>query len=104
MKSGSWPSIALIYLYGVLASASLSKLIPLEGDLAVHLGANSGQFRLLLALLPVAPALLATAAGSLIDRIGARGALIAAAATGFAANLAYLFANSLQIFQVIRLC
>jgi len=102
VKSGGWPSIALIYLYGVLASASLSKLIPLEGDLAVHMGASSGQFRLLLALLPVAPALLATAAGSLIDRIGSRAALIAAATVGFAANLAYLFADSLHTFQLIR--
>ena len=32
MQRGGWPSIGLIYLYGVLGSASLSKIIPLQQD------------------------------------------------------------------------
>ena len=102
MKPGSWPSIALIYLYGVLTSASLSKIIPLQGDYEAFLGIGHGQFSLLLSLVTIAPALLAAVAGSLIDRIGSRTALIAAATVGLVANYAYLHAQSLGAFQAIR--
>src|SRR5207244_2436227 len=91
MKPGSWPSIVSIYLYGVLGSASLSKVIPLQQDLATHLGATPAQFALLISLMTIAPAALATVGGSVIDRVGARRALIAAASLGAAVNLAYLF-------------
>jgi MFS family permease len=102
MKSGSWPSIALIYLHGVLASASLSKIIPLLADISTHLGATPLQFGLLISLMTLAPAALAAVAGSIIDRVGARGALTAATLIGVLANLAYLQASSLQTFMVIR--
>jgi MFS family permease len=72
LKQGSWPSIALIYLYGVLGSASLSKVIPLQQDFATHLGASPAQFALLISLLTVAPAFFAAVGGSVIDRVGAR--------------------------------
>jgi MFS family permease len=104
MKPGSWPSIALIYLYGVLASASLSKIIPLLADLAAHLSATPLQFGLLISLITVPPAVLAAAAGSIIDRVGARSALMAGAAIGVIVNLAYLQAGSLQAFMIIRVC
>jgi MFS family permease len=102
MKSGSWPSIALIYLHGVLASASLSKIIPLLADLSTHLGATPLQFGLLISLMTLAPAALAAVAGSVIDRVGARGALTTATLIGLLVNLAYLQASSLQGFMVIR--
>jgi MFS family permease len=102
MKSGSWASIALIYCYGVLGSASLTKVIPLQADFQLHLGTSPAQFALLLALLSIPPALFATLGGSLADRIGARTTLIGAALAGCAANLAYLQAGSLTAFNVIR--
>jgi predicted MFS family arabinose efflux permease len=102
MKAGSWPSIGLIYLYGVLGSASLSKIIPLQQDFALHEGASPTQFALLISLLTIAPAALATLAGSVIDRVGARRTLIAAALAGAAVNLAYLAADGLLAFQVLR--
>jgi predicted MFS family arabinose efflux permease len=102
MKAGSWPSIGLIYLYGVLGSASLSKIIPLQQDYAAHVGASPTQFALLISLLTIAPAALATIGGSIIDRVGARRTLIAASLAGTAVNLAYLLANDLLAFQVVR--
>lgn len=102
MKPGSWPSVALIYLYGVMASASLSKIIPLQGDLAAQLNVSVQDFALLISLLALLPALLASLAGSIIDRIGARKALILAACVGVSVNFAYLHAASLRGFQVIR--
>ena len=103
MKSGSWPSIGLIYLHGVLTSASLSKIIPLQGDYIAHVGLKPGSFALLIALVTIPSAVLATVGGSFIDRIGARTALIIAATIGMLANIAYLLANSVPAFQGIRL-
>ena len=102
MKAGSWSSVGLIYLYGVLGSASLSKVIPLQGDFHVHLGASPAQFALLLLLLSIPPALLATVGGSIADRVGARSTLIVAALAGAAANLLYLQAGSMREFQLLR--
>jgi predicted MFS family arabinose efflux permease len=103
MKPGSWASIFLIYLYGVLGSASLSKVIPLQGDFAQHLGATPAQFGLLMALLSIPPALFATVSGSIADRIGARTVLVIAAVAGVVANGLAWQANSLPAFQGIRL-
>lgn len=102
MKPGSWPSIGLIYLYGVLGSSSLSKIIPLQQDFETHLGTTSAQFALLISLLTIPPAVLAGVGGSLIDRVGARATLIAAALTGAAVNLGYSLSDSLAAFQVLR--
>ncbi|MEY4760931.1 MAG: hypothetical protein RLZZ200_787, partial [Pseudomonadota bacterium] len=103
MKAGSWPSVLLIYLYGVLSSASLSKVIPLQGDFATHLGASPSQFGLLMALLSIPPALFATVSGSIADRIGARTMLIASSLVGALANALAWQASSLSAFQGIRL-
>lgn len=102
MKPGSWPSIALIYVHGVLASASLSKIIPLRGDLGARLQVDEVQFGLLISLMTVAPALLAAAAGTLIDRVGARRALTVATLIGLLVNLLYLQASTLHAFMAIR--
>jgi MFS family permease len=95
-------SIGLIYLYGVLASASLSKIIPVLGDIGASLGAGPVQLGMLISLITVLPAVLASAAGSIIDRIGAHRALQLVALTGVVVNLAYLFTASLGGFMTIR--
>ncbi len=101
-KPGSWPSIGLIYLYGVLGSASLSKIIPLQQDFATHVGTSPAQFALLISLLTLPPAAFATVGGTLIDRVGARVTLIVAAAAGALVNALYLLAPSLAVFQTLR--
>ncbi|MEO8306713.1 MAG: MFS transporter [Pseudomonadota bacterium] len=103
MKPGSWPSIGLIYLHGVLTSASLSKIIPLQGDYVMHVGLKPASFALLIALVTLPSAIFATIGGSFIDRIGSRTALIGAATIGMLVNIAYLQANSVAAFQGTRL-
>ncbi len=102
LAAGSWGSIALIYLFGVLSSASLSKIIPIVGDVGAHLGASPAQFGLLISLMTVLPAVLASVAGSIIDRIGSRGTLQVVALIGIAINGAYLATGSLVAFMSIR--
>ncbi len=99
---GSWPSIALIYCYGVLTTASLSKIIPILGDIGANLGAGPAQFALLISLMTILPAALAAAAGSIVDRMGAHRALQAVALVGVAVNAAYLLSDSLQAFMTVR--
>jgi MFS family permease len=103
VKPGSWPTIGLIYIHGVLSSASLSKIIPLQGDYIAHVGLKPASFALLIALITVPSAVFATVGGSLIDRIGARTALITASTIGMLVNIAYLLADSVPAFQGIRL-
>jgi predicted MFS family arabinose efflux permease len=102
LAPGSWLSIGYIYLYGVLTSASLSKIIPVLGDVGLHLEATPKQFGLLISLMTVIPALLAAVAGSVIDRIGTRRTLQLVALAGMAVNGAYLVADSLTAFMTIR--
>lgn len=99
---GSWLSVGLIYLFGVSTTASLSKVIPVLGDVSLHLGATAAQVALLISLFGVLPAILASVAGTIVDRIGARRALQAVALTGLAVNGAYLAAQSLAGFMTIR--
>jgi MFS family permease len=102
LAAGGWPSIGLIYLFGVLASASLSKIIPILGDVGAHLGASPARFGLLISLMTVLPALLASVAGSIIDRLGSRSTLQLVALVGIGVNAAYLAVQSLTGFMAIR--
>jgi MFS family permease len=102
LTPGGWPSIGLIFLYGVLSSASLSKIIPILGDIGTHLNAGPQRFGLLISLMTVLPALLAAVAGSVIDRLGARRTLQLVALVGMGVNAAYLASDSLGGFMAIR--
>ncbi len=102
LAPGGWMSIGLIYLYGVLSSASLSKIIPILGDIGTHLDAGPQRLGLLISLMTVLPALLAAVAGSAIDRLGARRTLQLVALVGMAVNAAYLATDSLGAFMSIR--
>lgn len=99
---GTWVSIGLIYCYGVLTTASLSKIIPILGDVGAHLGATPAQFALLISLMTILPAALASVAGSVVDRMGAHRALQAVAVTGVVVNALYLATDSLSAFMAVR--
>lgn len=103
MKSGSWSSIVLIYLYGVLASASISKLIPLTQVFTHQLGASPGEFALLLSLVTLPAAIIGAAVGGVVDRVGPGRALVFSAIAGALANILYLFAEQLLVYELIRL-
>lgn len=103
LKPGGWPSIVLIYLYGVLASASISKLIPLTQVLTRTLDASAAEFALLLSLITLPAAIIGAAIGGVVDRVGPGRALVFSALAGALANILYLFAERLIEFELIRL-
>lgn len=103
MQPGSWPSLILIYLYGVVSAASLTKAIPLQTQISGLPGATPALFGLFISLMAVLPALFGTLSGALIDRLGTRPALILAAVLGALVNALYLFADSFVPFEGIRI-
>lgn len=102
MKAGSWWSVGLIYVYGVAGAAEISRVLPIQGDFMRAMHAGPESFALFVSVLTVPAALLSTIAGGLIDRIGAREALIVSCAIAAAANFCYLFTNTVVGFEVIR--
>jgi predicted MFS family arabinose efflux permease len=102
MKQGSWPSLSLIYLYGVVSAASLTKAIPLQGHITQLPGASAALFGLFVSLMAILPAIFGTLSGAVIDRMGARPALILAALIGALVNGLYLVADSILPFEAIR--
>jgi MFS transporter, DHA1 family, inner membrane transport protein len=102
MKTGGWASLTLIYLYGVVSAASLTKAIPLQAQISGLSGATPALFGLFISLMAVLPALFGTLSGAVIDRLGARPALILAALIGAGVNGLYLIAPAFAPFQAIR--
>ena len=102
MKHGGWPSLTLIYLFGVVSAASLTKAIPLQTHISSLPGASPALFGLFISLMAILPALFGTLSGALIDRLGARPALMLAALIGALVNGLYLLADSFLPFQAIR--
>jgi MFS family permease len=102
MKQGGWASLTLIYLYGVVSAASLTKAIPLQMHISGLPGAAPALFGLFISLMAVLPAIFGTLSGAMIDRLGARPALILAALIGALVNGLYLVADAFLPFEVIR--
>jgi predicted MFS family arabinose efflux permease len=102
VKQGGWPSLTLIYLYGVVSAASLTKAIPLQAHISSLPGATLALFGLFISMMAVLPAIFGTLSGAVIDRLGARPALILAALVGALVNGLYLVAPSFLSFQMIR--
>ncbi|HEV2700476.1 MAG TPA: MFS transporter [Steroidobacteraceae bacterium] len=102
MNKGGWASLTLIYLYGVVSAASLTKAIPLQVQISGLPGASPALFGLFISLMAVLPALFGTLSGAVIDRLGARPALILAALIGALVNGLYLAAPAFAAFQGLR--
>lgn len=103
MQAGSWASIALIYFFGVLAPASLGKVIPMQGDLLLHAGATPQSFGLFVSMLMLPSAFIGTVGGGLIDRMGQARTLAISAFLTAATNLGYYYAQSIGQYQVLRI-
>ncbi len=103
MKPGSWASILAIFLFGAAGASTVSKLIPLGGDLARVFGASPAEFGWLVSLIAVPAALLAIPSGIVVDKYGPRVVLIACAVLGVLSNTIYMFADSMPVLQLARL-
>jgi predicted MFS family arabinose efflux permease len=103
MKAGGWPSILLAYGMGVLAVMSLVLMVPLRGDFLAHSGLDAGQYGLLIGLIGIPAAALATFSGGLIDRLGPRIMMVGGTLLFACANLAYTVITGPSLFFLFRL-
>jgi MFS family permease len=103
MKAGGWPSILLAYVMGVLAVMSLVLMVPLWGDFLARGGLDAGQYGLLIGLIGIPAAALATFSGGLIDRFGPRIMMVGGTLLFAVANLAYIVITGPSLFFLFRL-
>jgi MFS family permease len=103
MKAGGWPSILLAYVMGVLAVMSLVLMVPLRGDFLTRGGLDAGQYGLLIGLIGIPAAALATFSGGLIDRFGPRIMMVGGTFQFAVANLAYNAISTPKLFFLFRL-
>lgn len=102
MKPGSWFSILGVYLFGVCGASTVSKLIPLAGDIEGVFGLSGSDFGWLVALVALPAAIFAIPSGIVVDRFGSKKVLLAAGLGGVIANLIYLFAEALPVLYFAR--
>jgi predicted MFS family arabinose efflux permease len=103
MKAGGWPSILLAYVMGVLAIMSLVLMVPLRGDFIARGGFDAGQYSLLIGLIGISAAALATFSGGLIDRFGPRIMMVGGMFLFASANLVYTTITTPSLFFLARL-
>lgn len=103
MKAGSWTSIIGIYLFGVCGASTVSKLIPLAGDIGGAFGLSGSDFGWLVALVALPAAIFAIPSGIVVDRWGSKRVLLAAGLAGALANAIYLAADTLALIYLARL-
>jgi MFS family permease len=103
VKAGGWPSILLAYVMGVLAVMSLVLMVPLRGDFLTRGGLDAGQYGLLIGLIGIPAAALATFSGGLIDRFGPRIMMVGGTFLFGFANLAYTVIATPSLFFLFRL-
>lgn len=103
MKPGSWLSILGVYLFGVCGASTVSKLIPLAGDIEGAFGLSGSDFGWLVALVALPAAIFAIPSGIVVDRFGSKKVLLVAGLGGVIANVIYLFAQTLPVLYFARL-
>jgi MFS family permease len=103
MKAGGWPSILLAYVMGVLAVMSLVLMVPLRGDFLARGGLDANQYGLLIGLIGIPAAALATFSGGLIDRFGPRIMMVGGTFLFAVANFAYTSITNPSLFFLFRL-
>ncbi len=103
MKPGSWGSIWLVYLYSILCAASISKLVPIEGDLERAFGTTPAGVGFAISVIAVSSIVAATIGGAIIDRVGARPAIIATSILLVVCNALEFFSRSMFMLDTVRL-
>jgi MFS family permease len=103
VEAGSWGSISLIYIYTIVAAASITKLMPLTAELERAFSAGPRSVGFAISLCSVSSLVAATIGGVIIDRVGARTSIIFTCIIAVIANSIGFFATSMFMVDVARL-
>ncbi|MCQ8280115.1 MFS transporter [Acetobacteraceae bacterium KSS8] len=88
-----------LYAFALMTMATIGVIVPFVPTIAASLHVGDGAIGLGIALFSLPPALLATIGGAAMDRIGIRGAVIAAAGASMVGDLIVRTANSIWMFD-----
>ncbi|EZP71099.1 Major facilitator superfamily protein [Sphingomonas paucimobilis] len=103
MKPGSWTSIITIFFVGLIAAASIGKILPLIPDVASSMGVDAGAVSWCISSIAAAAVLLAPLGGSLTERIGDRRLMALGMVIIVAGNVGDYYAPSFASLIVSRL-
>ena len=103
VQAGNWRTISLVYVYSILTSASISKLVPIEAELERTLGVTPASIGVAISLISVSSAIAATVGGAIIDRVGARRAIIFTSVIVALSDVIGFFSTSMSMLNVARL-
>lgn len=90
-------------MFAICGASTVSKLIPLAGDLGHSFALQPAEFGWLVAMVALPAAIFAIPSGIVVDRLGPRLVLLIAGFMGISANAVYWFAESLPVIYVARL-
>ena len=103
MKPGSWGSIWLVYIYSILCAASISKLVPIEGEIERAFHTTPAGVGVAISIIAVSSIFAATIGGGIIDRVGARRSIIATSIFLVFCNVLCFFSTSMNMLDAARL-
>jgi predicted MFS family arabinose efflux permease len=103
MKPGSWGSIWLVYIYSILCAASISKLLPIEPQIERQFHTTPAGVGFAISIISLSSVFAATIGGGIIDRIGARRAIIVTSIFLVFCNVLSFFATSMTMLDAARL-
>lgn len=85
--AGSWPSIILLYAYGVIATSIVTQSVPVIGDISKAFGLSHTEAGWIISIPSLVTAIAALLGGWLVDRIGDRKVIFAGCLCVVAGNL-----------------
>jgi predicted MFS family arabinose efflux permease len=92
--SANWPTIILIWFFGIMAGASLGKVIPVIGAIIGAMGVTPDQAAWMISLVTLVSVLIAPFGGWLIEQIGDRQVVLAGAIAGILGNFGAVGSHS----------
>lgn len=98
LKAGNWPSIIMLYLYGVVATSIVTQVVPVIGNIihVYHIGHATAGW--VISIPSLITALVALFGGYIADRVGERWVILAGCLLTLTGDL---IAASAQTFDVL---
>ncbi len=102
-RSGKWPCIMLLYVYGTVATSLVTQSVPVIGDIAAHFGLSRVVSGWVISIPSLVTALVALPAGWVIDRIGDKKVLLVGSLCALIGNLGVFMTGDVTVLFASRL-
>lgn len=103
MSPGRWPCLALLYVYGVVATSLVTQSVPVVGDVSKHFSLSTTAAGWVISIPSLITAIAAIFGGWIIDRIGDRTVILGGSVFALAGNVIVFFAQNTEMLFTGRL-